>query len=109
VIPSRPDVPLEHVADRAAERALDAIYISVGMGILTFQRAQVRRREVEATLTRVLDATERLDAGLDDVVAGVTARLPRPVGEVVDGMHAVGRAARRTARARLRIRLGGRA
>jgi hypothetical protein len=109
VIRFRSDVPLEQAADRAAERALDAVYVSVGLGILAFQRAQVRRREVEANVTRALDAAERLDADLDDVVARVTARLPRPVGDVVDGLHGIGRSARRTARAQLRSRLAGRA
>ncbi len=35
------------VVTRAAELARDATYVTVGLGLLTFQRAQVRRREFE--------------------------------------------------------------
>jgi hypothetical protein len=35
------------VAQRAVELAKDATYVSVGLGLLTFQRAQVQRREIE--------------------------------------------------------------
>lgn len=44
---------LESVADTAAELAKDAVYISVGLAVLELQKAQVRRREVEATLRRL--------------------------------------------------------
>ena len=35
------------VAARAAELAKDATYVTVGLGLLSYQRAQVRRREFE--------------------------------------------------------------
>ncbi len=35
------------VASRAAELAKDATYVTVGFGLLSYQRAQVRRREFE--------------------------------------------------------------
>ena len=37
------------VAHRAVDLAKDATYVSVGLGLLTFQRAQVQRREFERT------------------------------------------------------------
>lgn len=37
---------------RATDLARDAAYVTVGLGILTFQRAQVRRRELERALRR---------------------------------------------------------
>jgi hypothetical protein len=40
------------VAGRAAELARDATYVTVGLGLLGFQRAQVRRREFERSLRR---------------------------------------------------------
>lgn len=40
------------VAGRAAELAKDATYVTVGLGLLGFQRAQVRRREIERRLRR---------------------------------------------------------
>ncbi|HSL75149.1 MAG TPA: hypothetical protein VK853_11800 [Ilumatobacteraceae bacterium] len=43
-------------ADRAANLATnlakDVTYVTVGLGLLTFQRAQVRRREIERRLRR---------------------------------------------------------
>lgn len=38
------------LAGRAAELAKDATYVTVGLGLLSFQRAQVRRREFERSL-----------------------------------------------------------
>jgi hypothetical protein len=35
------------LAGRAAELARDATYVTVGLGVLGYQRAQVRRREFE--------------------------------------------------------------
>jgi hypothetical protein len=40
------------VAGRAAELAKEATYVTVGLGLLSFQRAQVRRRELERSLRR---------------------------------------------------------
>ena len=40
------------LAGRAAELAKDATYVTVGLGLLSFQRAQVRRREIERSLKR---------------------------------------------------------
>lgn len=42
----------EAAARRAADLAKEATYVSVGLGLLTFQRAQVRRREIERALRR---------------------------------------------------------
>jgi hypothetical protein len=54
--PTRVDLArLESLLDQAAETAQDAVYVSVGLGILAFQRAQVRRRE----LNRGLDDLRR--------------------------------------------------
>jgi hypothetical protein len=40
------------VIGRAAELAKDATYVTVGLSLLGFQRAQVRRRELERSLRR---------------------------------------------------------
>jgi hypothetical protein len=40
------------LAGRATELAKDATYVTVGLGLLGYQRAQVRRREFERTLRR---------------------------------------------------------
>jgi hypothetical protein len=40
------------LAGRASELAKDATYVTVGLGLLGYQRAQVRRREFERSLRR---------------------------------------------------------
>ncbi len=40
------------LAGRATELVKDATYVTVGLGLLGFQRSQVRRRELERSLRR---------------------------------------------------------
>jgi len=40
----------DSIATRAAGLAIDATYVTVGLGLLSFQRMQVRRRELERAL-----------------------------------------------------------
>jgi hypothetical protein len=42
----------ESLTGRAIDLAKDATYVTVGLSLLTFQRAQVRRRELERALRR---------------------------------------------------------
>jgi hypothetical protein len=42
----------ESLTGRAVDLAKDATYVTVGLSLLTFQRAQVRRRELERALRR---------------------------------------------------------
>lgn len=39
--------------DEVTKRVQDATYVAIGLGILTFQRAQVRRRELQKDLSRI--------------------------------------------------------
>ena len=36
-----------------AEIAMDAVYLGVGAGVLTYQKAQVQRRELQARLEKL--------------------------------------------------------
>jgi hypothetical protein len=40
------------LAARATELAKDVTYVTVGLGLLSYQRGQVRRRELERSLRR---------------------------------------------------------
>jgi len=40
------------LAGRATDLAKDATYVTVGLGLIGYQRAQVRRREFERSLRR---------------------------------------------------------
>ncbi len=42
----------EHTIEVATSVAKEATYVTVGLGLLTYQRAQVRRREIERLLSR---------------------------------------------------------
>lgn len=68
----------------------DAAYVSVGVGVLAFQRAQVARREAQATLERqVKDTRDRLSTGATEARETVTTtakeaqqRFESTVGDV---------------------------
>lgn len=88
----------------------DAAYVSVGVGVLAFQRAQVARREAQATLERQVketretakEAQQRLESTVGDVRARiepvtqrvrsrvepladqVQQRLPEPIAKLVE-------------------------
>jgi hypothetical protein len=40
--------------ERVRERLADAAYVTIGLGLLTFQRAQVRRRELIRVAERAM-------------------------------------------------------
>ena len=42
----------DSVAVRAAGLAIDATYVTIGLSLLSFQRVQVKRREIERALRR---------------------------------------------------------
>jgi hypothetical protein len=49
-----PDGPASAVHAVARAAARDAVYIAVGLGVLGFQRAQVRRRELQQQVDALL-------------------------------------------------------
>ena len=59
-----PKVDLPEIdTDRLFGLARDAAYISIGLGVLTVQQTQVRRRELQRTLgAQVRQVRERIDA-----------------------------------------------
>ena len=94
----------------AASYARDAAYVAIGLGVLGFQKVQVRRRElaqrypeahamVQSGLERRLDAAEALvDQLVDPIVARAASVLPAPAASVVGQVHAAGKSVRRHAR-----------
>jgi hypothetical protein len=48
----------------------DATHVALGLGILTFQRCQVRRRALDASLQHLVDEP-RFGSPVDDVLAQV--------------------------------------
>jgi hypothetical protein len=60
--------PLENVSlDGLSKVALDALYVSVGLGVIAFQKAQVRRVELQKTLE---DQVKELETRFRHIVPG---------------------------------------
>jgi len=65
--------------DDATTRVRESLYTAVGLGILGFQQAQVRRRQLQKELARlVADLDERVEPVLDDIEAGLSDEV-RPL------------------------------
>jgi hypothetical protein len=61
----------------------DALYASVGAGLLAFQRLQVARRELERSMNGAGGPCMQLRRGVDGVLDAVEDRLPPPVAEAL--------------------------
>lgn len=102
----------------------DAAYITIGFGVLAFQKAQVRRREFEAQLATQASAVKAQTAGLRDeltkIVKDVEARFEPVVDQIESSLDQLeerlptqakdafkqARTAAKDAQAQLRTRLG---
>jgi hypothetical protein len=75
----------------ATRLARDGIYVSLGFGVLGFQKLQVRRRAAERSLRLRRDALGAdgplgtVEAGVDVAVDHLVAVLPTPVDGALDG------------------------
>ncbi len=85
-------------AEELAAAVRDAAYVLVGFGVLAFQRAQVRRRELRRWAK---DAEQRIDPLLDDleervdpVFDDLESRLPDKASDVVRQQRQTARDAR---------------
>lgn len=56
--------------DKVVAVARDAAYIAIGFGVLTFQQAQVRRREIERAVTSGIENGRSQISGLIRTVSG---------------------------------------
>lgn len=72
--------------ERARALLRDAGYVAIGLGVLTFQQAQVRRRELAASLDRFLDESSvARQLGLSkDQVDRITSSITGTLGEQLD-------------------------
>ena len=102
----------------------DAAYITIGFGVLAFQQAQVRRREVvqgladrfgtsktqmdemlatvEAQIAKLDERFDALDAKLDTAVVKIEERLPEQAAALVGQAHDLAKAARKQVRGLIR-------
>jgi hypothetical protein len=78
--------------DDAATRLRDSLYTVVGFGVLGFQQAQVRRRDLQRELAKLaVEVDEKVDPVLDDIVA----RLPEEFRPLATQARAAAVGARR--------------
>jgi hypothetical protein len=108
------------VTDEITKTARDAAYVVVGLGVLGFQRAQVRRQELQKRLTdrsqihghlgdvrgevtkRVKDvdeAVEQVIVRIEASLAPIEERLPVPARDLAKQAHAQAREVRPSAAA----------
>ena len=74
-----------------ANTAKDLFYVSVGFGILAFQRAQVARRELDSRRAG-------MERAVDAVLDHVQGRLPPPADKLMAQARSTACAARRQVR-----------
>jgi hypothetical protein len=113
---------LKDITDEVTRVTRDAAYVAVGLGVLGFQRAQVRRQQVLKNLAgpraeleeRLTGATDELlrkakslDERVEEVIGRIEAtigpfeqRLPEPALKVVTRAHEQAREARKQIRGR---------
>jgi hypothetical protein len=110
--------------DRLVTAARDAAYITIGFGVLTFQQAQVRRRELahalsehfgtsrtqvedlisgfETQLRKLEKPLDELEARLDSTVDRIESVLPQQLATVVGQAHDIAKSARAQVRGLIR-------
>lgn len=71
---------LNDLTAEVANRARDAAYVAVGLGVLGLQRAQVQRQQLKHRLAGEID----LDQRLSELRAAVTTGVQQ-IDELVDG------------------------
>ena len=115
---------LANLDDKLVAAVRDAAYITIGFGVLAFQQAQVRRREVvttlsnrfgtsktqieemlsnmEAQMTKLDERFTALEAKLDTTVEKIEERLPEQAAAIVGQAHDLAKAARKQVRGLIR-------
>lgn len=74
-------------SEDAAARLRESLYTAVGFGVLGFQQAQVRRRQLQRELSRLAaEVDERVEPVLDDLQARLSEEV-RPL--VIEARSAV--------------------
>jgi hypothetical protein len=101
-----PTLEADKIAETVTTARKDALYLSVGAGVLVVQKAQVRRQEmrkqfagqIEAGKERFGGLTKTVEAGvatmehrLDEVLDNVQSRLPGQAADVLAGMRTAAR------------------
>jgi hypothetical protein len=107
---------IDDITDEVGRRARDALYVGVGLGVLAFQKVQVRRRELSALLDQragegrtVVRSVEQGLIALDDRAVALEAMvfdrlepaLPEPARTAIEQARALTASVRAQLRERL--------
>lgn len=91
--------------DAVADAAKDAAYVTIGLAVVAFQKAQVRRREITKSITdQAADIKSRIDSfeiKIDEAVVGLEKRLPVRAGSLLVQAHDIAKTARQQALGRI--------
>lgn len=115
---------LADLDDKLVAALRDAAYITIGFGVLAFQQAQVRRREIvqaladrfgtsrtqmdevlanmEAQISKLDERFDAIDGKLDAAVEKFEERLPDQAAALVGQAHDLAKAARKQVRGLIR-------
>ena len=95
------DIDTEAVADAAK----DVAYVTIGLAVVAFQKAQVRRREITKSFSdQAADIESRIDSfevKIDDAVVELEKRLPLRAGSLLVQAHDIANTARQQVRGRI--------
>ena len=95
------DIDTEAVADAAK----DVAYVTIGLALVAFQKAQVRRREITKSINDQAAGFEsRIDSfevKIDEAVVELERRLPVRAGSLLVQAHDIAKTARQQVRGRI--------
>ncbi len=95
------DIDTEAVTDAAK----DVAYVTIGLAVVAFQKAQVRRREITKSFSdQAADIESRIDSfevKIDEAVVELEKRLPVRAGSMLAQAHDIAKTARQQVRGRI--------
>ncbi len=97
---------LAEAARALADLAKEAAYVAIGVGVLEFQRAQVRRRELACARKVMAKRARDFDATVAQVIKVVDSTLEPVLERLPESAQAIIRQARET-RDEMRTRVFG--
>ena len=97
---------LAEAARALAELAKEAAYVAIGVGVLEFQKAQVRRRELACARKLMAKRARDFDATVAQVIKVVDSTLEPVLERLPEPAQAIVRQARET-RDEMRTRVFG--
>ncbi|MEI7617246.1 MAG: hypothetical protein WCK14_01375 [Actinomycetota bacterium] len=88
-----------------ADAAKDAAYVTIGLAVVAFQKAQVRRREITKSIsdqaTDIESRIESFEVKIDEAVIALEKHLPGGAGSLLVQAHDIAKGARQQVRTRI--------